>query len=95
MLRKRYGMYDLTHGLKNTYDARNLETDEGDFAHNFVHFLYSSWFGRFFTKLITNIEKIESLVGEKDVLDNYDTKHIDVVIPNLDHHLVEIEIRKR
>lgn len=94
-LRKRYGMYDLTHGLKSTYNVMNLEIDQGDFAHRFVRTVYSHWLGRIAAKLITNTDKIESLLVEKEVLDKYNTVAIDVVIPFMDHDLVGVEITKK
>jgi len=94
-LRKKYGMYDLTRGMKSTYNVMNLENDYGDFAHRFVRAIYSNWIGRIAAKLVTNTDKIESLLVEKEVLDKYDTKVIDVIIPSMDHDLVGVEISKR
>jgi hypothetical protein len=94
-LRKKYGMHDLTHGMKSTYNVMNLENDYGDFAHRFVRTIYSNWIGRIAAKLVTNTDKIESLLVEKEVLDKYDTKAIDVIIPSMDHDLVGVEITKK
>ncbi len=94
-LRKRYGMYDLTHGLKSTYNVMNLENDYGDFAHRFVRTIYSNRFGRIAAKLITNTDKIESLLVEKEVLDKYETEAIDIVLPSMDHDLVGVEIKRK
>lgn len=94
-LRKKYGMYDLTRGFKSTYNVMNLETDQGDFAHRFVKTVYSNWLGRIVGKLVTNTDKIESMLVEKDVLDKYETKAFDVIIPSMDHDLIGVELIKR
>lgn len=92
-LRKKYGMRDLTSGLKSTYDVYNIETDQGDFAHNFVKKIYSNGMGRFVARIVTNADKLDSLVAENEVYNKYDIDAFDIDLPYIDHDLVGIDIK--
>lgn len=94
-LRRRYGMHDLTKRFKNTYKAANIETDQGDFTHKFVSKVYNNGWGRIIAKIVTNTDKIDSILGEKEFVKDYVFDSFDVDLPYLDHDLMGVEIFKK
>ncbi len=94
-LRKRYGMHDLTKRFKNTYKAANIETDQNDFMHKFVSKVYNNGWGRIIAKVVTNTDKIDSILGEKEFVKDYIFDSFDIDLPYLDHDLMGVEIFKK